>query len=38
MEQRPVETFVSYHSVDGEPIRVHAVLDYRRNPTWIGAD
>jgi len=27
--------FAVYYSVDGELIRVHAVLDCRRNPTWI---
>ena len=27
--------FAIYYSVDGELIRVHAVLDCRRNPTWI---
>lgn len=27
--------FAVYYSIDGELIRVHAVLDCRRNPTWI---
>jgi len=27
--------FAIYYSVEGELIRVHAVLDCRRNPTWI---
>ena len=27
--------FAVYYSVDDEVIRVHAVLDCRRNPTWI---
>ncbi len=27
--------FAIYYSVEGDSIRVHAVLDCRRNPTWI---
>ena len=27
--------FAIYYDVDGELIRVHAVLDCRRNPSWI---
>ena len=27
--------FAVYYSVEGELIRVHAILDCRRNPTWI---
>ena len=27
--------FAVYYSIDGELIRVRAVLDCRRNPTWI---
>jgi hypothetical protein len=27
--------FAIYYSVDGERVRVHAVLDCRRNPAWI---
>lgn len=26
--------FAIYYSVDGEIVRVHAVLDCRRNPSW----
>lgn len=27
--------FAIYYKVEGEEIRVHAVLDCRRNPSWI---
>ena len=27
--------FAIYYSVEGELVRVHAVLDCRRNPSWI---
>ena len=27
--------FAVYYSFDGEIVRVHAVLDCRRNPSWI---
>ena len=27
--------FAIYYSVEGDSIRVHAVLDCRKNPTWI---
>ncbi len=27
--------FAVYYSVDGELVRVHAILDCRRSPTWI---
>ena len=27
--------FAIYYSVEGDAIRVHAVLDCRKNPTWI---
>jgi hypothetical protein len=26
--------FAVYYSIDGEVVRVHAVLDCRRNPSW----
>ncbi len=27
--------FAIYYSVEGDSVRVHAVLDCRRNPSWI---
>jgi len=27
--------FAIYYSIEGDSIRVHAVLDCRRNPSWI---
>lgn len=27
--------FVIYYSLEGQLVRVHAVLDCRRNPTWV---